>query len=395
MKALDPNGVLLRHGEDELRRRFDAARPFNGEEGSSDEQASRLSFTLFRDIDPAPRKEWLVKDFLGAGEISCMFGPPGSCKSTLAGDMAGHVAAGMEWLGRRVKKSGVLYVAAERAGLVKRRMAAFRKHHGLDNIPLAIVSGPADLRTSQDDADMILAYVNRLTALCKVKVGLIIMETVSRLLAGGDENSSKDMGVLVRVLSRIQEESEAHVLTVHHTPVDGSHRLRGHGCLLGAFDTTIGVEKLGQAGQATVDKVNDGPEGEKVSFRLVSVDLSHDAATGVTTTAPIVVASDAPARAPPLKGRSSTTLRLLEMALDDAPASPPASNYIPRTARTTTLTEFRRRFDLGTVVESDKPDTKRKAFVRECKKLQDLGIIGVWRDFVWKTDKPDKAGQRP
>lgn len=40
-----------------------------------------LSFTLFRDIEPEPRKDWLVQDFLGAGELSCFYGQPGAGKS--------------------------------------------------------------------------------------------------------------------------------------------------------------------------------------------------------------------------------------------------------------------------------------------------------------------------
>ena len=36
----------------------------------------QLNFTLYRDIELEPRKLWLVHDYLGAGELSCIFGPP-------------------------------------------------------------------------------------------------------------------------------------------------------------------------------------------------------------------------------------------------------------------------------------------------------------------------------
>ena len=38
----------------------------------------QLNFTLYRDIEAEPQKLWLVDDYLGAGELSCIFGPPGS-----------------------------------------------------------------------------------------------------------------------------------------------------------------------------------------------------------------------------------------------------------------------------------------------------------------------------
>jgi len=100
-----------------------------------------ISYTRFAEIDPTPIKKWLVKDFLGAGEMSCAYGPPGSAKSLLAGDLAAHVAWGQDWTGRRVSQGAVLFVAIERAGLVKRRLAGISQHHGSAELPLAVLRG--------------------------------------------------------------------------------------------------------------------------------------------------------------------------------------------------------------------------------------------------------------
>jgi AAA domain len=260
----------------------------------SRETRPRLRLTMYDEIDDAPRKSWLVERFLGAGELSCFFGAPGAGKSVLVGDLGAHVAAGRPWFGRRVERGGVLYVAAERAGVVKRRLAAFRRHHGLDDLPLAVIEGPADLRNSPSDAALIASYADQLADRTGMPTRFIIAETVSRLLAGGDENSPRDMGALIGNLSRLQEASD-HVLTVHHIPADGTQRLRGHGALLGACDVTVRVEKATGHRTATTDKVNDGDEGESVYFDFESVDLHHDADTGITTTAPVVVPREAPA----------------------------------------------------------------------------------------------------
>ena len=277
-----------------------------------------LSFTLYRDIEAEPRKDWLVHNFFGAGELSCIFGPPGSGKSVLAGDLAAHIAAGRFWFSRRVQQGGVHYVAIERHALVRRRLAAFREHHAVEEIPLAIVSGQADLRTSRDSAEEIIEYARKLADIGEVPTTLIVIDTVSRALAGGDENSPKDMGSLVGNLAYIQEQTGAHVSALHHIPADGTQRLRGDGALLGACDTTIKVESFNDYRMGTVDKVNDGPEGESVTFTLKSIELHHDPETNITTTAPVVIQTEAAmgtaTRGPKLTPNQRSVLSLIQEA---------------------------------------------------------------------------------
>jgi hypothetical protein len=122
-----------------------------------------LTFTRFADIDPAPRKVYLVAGLLGAGEASSFVGAPGSGKSDLAGDVGCHISAGLPWLGRRVTRGAVLYVAAERVKLTERRFAAFKNHHRIDNLPLAIVSGPVNMLSSQEHVHEIAELAALLT----------------------------------------------------------------------------------------------------------------------------------------------------------------------------------------------------------------------------------------
>jgi hypothetical protein len=107
-----------------------------------------LSFTMFADIDPAPRKTYLVEGLIGSNETSAFAGAPGSGKSVLAGDLACHIAAGIPWLGRPVHNGAVIFLAAERSKLTERRFAAFRKHYKIDDLPLAIVAGAVDFLLS-------------------------------------------------------------------------------------------------------------------------------------------------------------------------------------------------------------------------------------------------------
>src|SRR5262249_49341630 len=80
-----------------------------------------------------------------------------------------------------------------------------------------------------------------------------------------------------------------------------------------------------------------------------------------------------------------TAFMLLEKAIADSDEPRPVSNHIPRGTRTSSICLWRRYCDQGMVAESEKPDSKRKAFVRAVKTLQTIGAIGIWGDQVWIT----------
>ena len=242
-------------------------------------------FKLYAELSASISKEWLAYRLLGSGEASAVYGVPGCGKSVLVEDMALHIAAGREWHGRPVKRGAVLYVALERRKLVERRAIAFRERHAIADIPFAVVGGVYDFR-APDNVKAIIAIVRDLEAETGESIALIVIDTISRALCGGDENSPKDMGAIVAATSRLQTETKAHVLWVHHMPQDGAERLRGHGALLGAMDTTVHVAKSGGLRTATVIKSNDAEEGESIAFTLESIIIGED------TTAPVVIPAD-------------------------------------------------------------------------------------------------------
>jgi type III secretion system FlhB-like substrate exporter len=287
--------------------------PFN-ENNALDAQTLKADrqrrFTLYSDLKVSVCKEWLVKDWLGHAEHSVMFGKPGSGKSVLAGNIGLHVAAGWEWFGCPVRRGAVLYVAMERPTLVERRAVAFRVKHGDADLPFAIVRGPFDMKDPAIAAD-IIARAKEVEVQTAEPTVLIILDTLAQGLAGGDENSGKDMGAIVATTSKLIAEVKAHVMWLHHMPHDAD-RMRGHGSLLGAADTTILVRNSGGLRSATIEKANDAEEGKRLTFTLESVPVGEDG-----TTAPIIAPADAhtaqdtPSPADFLKGNKLTMYQIL------------------------------------------------------------------------------------
>jgi hypothetical protein len=112
----------------------------------------RFDVTWFGDVSENVTKEWLIKDFLGVDEFSLFVAKPGTAKSVMLTDVGCHIAAGMDWHGRKVKPGLVVFFAAERKSLTERRVAARRKKHGMSGIPLAVVGGKLDMTSGLVDA---------------------------------------------------------------------------------------------------------------------------------------------------------------------------------------------------------------------------------------------------
>jgi AAA domain len=315
-----------------------------------------------------------------------MYGKPGDGKSVLAEDLALHVAAGRTWHGHKVKQGAVVFIALERRKLVERRAIAFREKHGLTDLPFAIVGGVHDFRNAGTVAS-ICKTVKAVEAATLQAVVLVVIDTLSRALCGGDENSPKDMGGLVAATGRIQEQTSSHVLWLHHVPLDAGDRMRGHGALLGAVDTTIHVAKATDGVRtATVIKANDSDEGEAISFTLESVPTGHDQ-DGNITTAPVVVPVENATRrkvAKPIRlsKAAQTALRALNEAISERGEIPPASNHIPANVQVTTIGTWREHaYRRGITTGEDR--AKQQAFKRASEQLVGIQAVAIWDDFVW------------
>jgi hypothetical protein len=80
------------------------------------------------------------------------------------------------------------------------------------------------------------------------------------------------------------------------------------------------VESFNDYRTGTVDKVNDGPQDESVTFTLKSVDLHLDPETNIITQAPIVIPTDGPASAAPNGPKLTPNQRSMLNIVEEAAA---------------------------------------------------------------------------
>jgi AAA domain len=298
-----------------------------GDEAVKSKQPSILMLDALGQVGEASD---FVEGTLCDGQISAWSGEPNAGKTFVALDLGMRVALGWRWHGREVDRGGVIFIAGEGAGGIKQRIAAFRQHHGMDKTAdawFAVVPVAVNFRDKASVGGLIAA-INGAAPMLGGRVRLIVVDTLSRALAGGDENSSVDMGALVAAADRVRLATGAHVMLIHHTGKDPSKGARGHSLLRGNIDTELLVERGDAPGTiiARTTKQRDLECTGIFSFQLRQKELGTNR-RGKQITSCVVKTADMPR--PKLSEKSSTCFQILnELLPEDVSEADEASHLM-------------------------------------------------------------------
>lgn len=209
--------------------------------------------------DDAPH---LIKGLLDQEAQTVLYGASNTGKTFVALDIAYHIAVGKKFTNMPTQQANVIYVAAEGGrGMAKRAAALTKKYGPVPTEAFRIMRSPIDLLRPDADLDPLLEAILELNG---TNTGIIVLDTLSRVMAGGDENSSVDMGALQKHLDIIRMILKAHVFVIHHSGKDSAKGARGHSLLRAATDTEIEVSN----GVVRVTKQRDMEGDFKRSFTL-------------------------------------------------------------------------------------------------------------------------------
>lgn len=323
---------------------------------------SQLQIVRIGDITLKCDRLGLVKGLLDEGAMSVLFGESWTGKTLVALALAFHIAAGLTWWdARTVRRAFVVYIATEGSYGVHNRVVALGKRYtGVKDASFALVPNPVDLSGRGADVQPLLDLIAPLG-----RPGLIVIDTLSRALSGGDENSPVDMGDFIKNVDRLRSATGAHVMVIHHSGKDQARGARGHSALRAATDTELEVvydQKTGER-KILVRKQRDIDCLSPIGFAIEPVAIGQDP-DGTPVTAPVAVPRNLRAaveftRPKGVTGRALTVLEDLTVGL---PAVPVGSWN----------DEFAR------VCYEGKPSkVAAQAFRRAQKELQAAGIITV------------------
>jgi len=218
---------------------------------------------------------WAVKNIFPAKGIGAFYGPSSSGKTFAVFDLACAIADGKCWFGYKTKKLPVAFFMLEGSQGLKPRADAWEKQNNRP-IPdgIQFCTDPFDLTNRQHIEEM----ANQLSP-----GSVLIIDTLNQASAGLDENSSKDMGLILANAQALMRKTKGLVILVHHTGKDTAKGLRGHSSLGAAIDASIEVKRTGERRTWTTGKVKDGPDHLEHPFKLnvhvVGVDEDGDAIT--------------------------------------------------------------------------------------------------------------------
>ena len=244
-----------------------------------------------------PEAEYFIEGVLPKNGLVGIIGASGSGKSFFAIDMVAHIATAQPWRGMEVEAGKVVYIAAEGAEGIRKRLAAYRHQHGINFCDQFGMICEAPNLLSEDPKELATAILNAGGA------DVIVIDTLAQTTPGGDENASKDMGKAIESCHHLANATGALVILVHHHGKTAGRGARGWSGIKAALDTEITVSREDEERSAQITKQKDGEEGQVFPFKLMPVSLGFNKHDKELTSCVVQHLDDAPLRKPKRLGK--------------------------------------------------------------------------------------------
>lgn len=223
-----------------------------------DDFESRLLST--EDLDSIPVPEPLIPGWLTKNSLARLVGEPGTGKSFVALEWAAAVGTGGMYDGKRAVQGEVIYIVAEGAAGIGKRVRAWEQHHKRKMTGVRFFPAPVQIMGAGDGSRD--KEWKALVSLCRrSKPSMIVFDTQSRVTVGVEENSNTEMGRVVDRLESLRTQSEACVLLVHHT-AKGGDTGRGAGVITGALNSEFMLTREGD-GESKVLRLENTKEKDE------------------------------------------------------------------------------------------------------------------------------------
>lgn len=248
----------------------------SAEEATREDADSIFPLLDLDELEAMPPPTWLIHGILPEEGLAIIYGDPGAGKSFIALDMALRVVMGFDWHGEAVKLCGVLYIAGEGSRGIGKRVKGWRRQHGMEGADAPFLLLPIAVQMlDRTNRAKLLRTISAAIQRAGFAIGLIIVDTVSRALAGADENAQDAMSAFVAACDEVRAHIGAGVLVlgVHHSGKNKEAGMRGSTVLIGACETSIRITKDEETKRATLktEKQKDDEEAAPIYMEMRKV----------------------------------------------------------------------------------------------------------------------------
>jgi len=200
-----------------------------------------------------PPIEYIVDPLIEAGTVNVIYSEPGEGKTLICLDMGVTIGKGEQtWLGFPIKKCNVLFIDEETGEphLMRRMGEVMRGHDADEQTPIYSISyARFDLAKNSD-------YIELTNLINIANAGLVIIDALSDIAPGRNENSTDEMKPVLMNLRHIAADTGAAIILIHHANKQGGYR--GASTIKADVDLMIKVEKENDTITFTSNKVRYG-----------------------------------------------------------------------------------------------------------------------------------------
>jgi RecA-family ATPase len=214
-------------------------------------------------------EEFLIDAVLPKQGVGLAYGASQTLKSFVAMHMGLCVALDQPWAGRRTERAPVVYLAAEGAVGLRKRKAGYVKAGRAppSDVEFALIPAAPNLGVSKEDYNRLVATIEA----AEIKPGLIIIDTVAKVIGGADENGAGMAQFLVNA-EALAQHFGCFVMAVRHTGWndEAKDRPRGWSGLPAALDVQILCQrKEGEmSATLTLQKLKDEASGLRLNVQM-------------------------------------------------------------------------------------------------------------------------------
>ena len=189
-----------------------------------DARSVERQFLSVEDLDNLPEPEWMIPGILTRYAYAVLRGRDHAYKSFVALSWAASIATGRPWLGRPVQQGRVLYLVAEGAEGMGKRVRAWR-YAWYDNKPieadaLSFTPQPVDLFAGGADLEQLLDHI------AEGEYALVVVDTLNKCSGAADINGPQANAILRNIDQIKRATTGGSVLVVAHT-TKGDDDVRG------------------------------------------------------------------------------------------------------------------------------------------------------------------------